>query len=189
MDAINNKFKLFAILTVNKKKYVLLVFCVLILLTGIKSQKTYDLIPKQTGKVNISLVQRLPIHIKAIAAFYSAMGGTDCLDQECILTTALGLGKQGSDAHRELIKKYFPGDKVAGLLLGQDCYLPPGSSTSFSNFLSLSITVHGISVTVNYRLAVYDHGNMKIIQGPDSYLYNLNTYKNTKRVLYAWADK
>jgi hypothetical protein len=189
MDAIYITLKLFAILMINKKKYALVNFCVLILLTGIKSQKTYDLIPKQSGKVNINLAARLPIHIKAIAALYSAMGGTECLEQECVLTTALGLGNQGSEAQKDLIKKYFPGDKVASLVLGQDCYLPPGSSTSFSNFLSLSITIHGNIATVNYRLAVYDHGNMKIIQGPDTYTYNINIYKNTKRVIYAWADK
>jgi hypothetical protein len=146
-------------------------------------------VSKKTGKVNINTVAGLPIHIKAMAAFYSAMGGTDCLDQECVLTTALGLGKQGSDAQKRLIKMYFPGDKVAALILGQDCYLPPGSSSSFSNFLSLSISVNGNIVEVNYRLAVYDHGNMKIIQGPDNYLYNNQQYKNTKRVLYAWTAK
>jgi hypothetical protein len=189
MYAIDNPRKLFATLRMIKKKYTLLFFCVLILLTGIKSQKTYDLIPKQSGKVNKSLAARLPIHIKAMAALYSAIGGTECLEQECVLTGALGLGKQGSDAQKALIKKYFPNDKVARLVLGQDCYLPPGSSTSFSNFLSLSITEHGNIVKVNYRLAVYDHGNMKIIQGPDSYQYIGDTYTNSKRVLYAWTAK
>ena len=85
--------------------------------------------------------------------------------------------------------EYFPDDKVATLVLGQNCYLPPGSSSTFSNFLSLSISVNGNSVQVNYQLAVYNHGNMKIIQGPDNYLYKNQTYKNTKRVLYAWTAK
>jgi len=161
----------------------------LLFLTGVQAQKTYELISKKTGKVNKNTVASLPLNLKAIAALYSAMGGSDCLDQECVLTTALGLGKQGSDAQKELIKKYFPDDKVATLILGQDCYLPPGSSSSFSNFLSLGISVNGNTVQVNYRLAVYDHGNMKIIQGPDSYLYSNQTYKNKSRVLYAWAAK
>jgi hypothetical protein len=173
----------------NWKRFLLLQHIVLFFLHGTLAQKTYELVSKKTGKVNINTVAGLPIRIKAMAAFYSAMGGTDCLDQECVLTTALGLGKQGSDAQKGLIKKYFPGDKVAALILGQDCYLPPGSSSSFSNFLSLSISVNGNIVEVNYRLAVYDHGNMKIIQGPDNYLYNNQQYKNTKRVLYAWTAK
>jgi hypothetical protein len=171
------------------KRSVLLSFCVLILTTSSSAQKTYDLIPKISGKVNKELAARLPVNLKAMAALYSAMGGTNCLEQECLLTRALGLGKQGSETQKALIKKYFPNDKVATLILGQDCYLPPGSSSSFSNFLSLSISVNGNTVQVNYRLAVYDHGNMKIIQGPDSYLYNSQTYTNTKRVLYAWANK
>jgi len=173
----------------NKKKCFLLHLTVLIFLTCTQAQKTYDLIPKKSGKVNRTLAAALPIQIKAMAALYSAMGGTDCLEQECVLTTALGLGKQGSDSQKNLIKKYFPDDKVATLVLGQDCYLPPGSSSSFSNFLSLSFIVNGNTIQVNYRLAVYDHGNMKIIQGPDSYLYNHQTYKNTRRVLYAWTNK
>lgn len=173
----------------NRKKCILLLFCVLIFLTDSKAQKTYELIPKQSGKVNRSLAANLPLNIKAMAALYSAIGGTECLDQECVLTGALGLGKQGSDAQKELIGKYFPTDKVAKLILGQDCYLAPGSSSSFSNFLSLSIFANGNTVQVNYRLAVYEHGNMKIIQGPDRYVYGNHTFKNTKRVLYAWADK
>jgi hypothetical protein len=158
-------------------------------LTNSQAQKTYDLIPKKSGKVNNKLAAVLPPNIKAMAAFYSAMGGTDCLEQECRLTTALGLGKQGSDAQKALIQKYFPDDKAANLVLGQDCYLPPGSSTSFSNFLSLSITISHDTVSINYRLAVYDHGNMKILQGPDVYLFKNQVYKNWKRVLYAWTDK
>jgi hypothetical protein len=153
------------------------------------AQKIYDLIPKETPKVNNKLAAGLPPHLRAMAALYSAVGGTDCLEQECVLTTALGLGKQGSNTQKALIQKYFPDDKVAKLVLGQNCYLPPSSSSSFSNFLSLSFTVTGNSVRVDYRLAVYDHGNMKIIQGPDIYQFTNQVFINKKRVLYAWADK
>ncbi len=160
-----------------------------IILSGASAQKTYELVSKKTGKVNMNTVASLPVQLRAVAALYSAIGGTDCLQMECVLTTALGLGEQGSEAQKNLIRKYFPDDKVATLVLGQNCYLPPGSSSSFSNFLSLSILVNGNNVQVNYQLAVYNHGNMKIIQGPDNYLYNNQTYKNTKRVLYAWTSK
>jgi hypothetical protein len=171
------------------KKYLFVQLSLMIFLTNTYAQKTYELVSKKTGKVNINTASHLPGHIKAMAAFYSALGGTDCLDQQCVLTTALGLGRQGSDAQKNLIKKYFPGDKAAALILGQDCYLPPGSSTSFSNFLSLSISVNGNNVEVNYRLAVYDHGSTKIIDGPDHYVYSNQQFKNTKRVLYAWTSK
>ena len=189
MDAPGSRVESASKYLMYNKKYILLHFCVLIFLASGSAQNIYDLIPKKSGKVNRTLAARLPMNLKALAALYSAMGGTDCLDQECVLTGALGLGQQGSVAHKDLINKYFPDDKVAALVLGQDCYLSPGSSSSFSNFLSLSFSVQGNIVQVNYRLAVYDHGNMKIIQGPDSYLYSNQKYKNIKRVLYAWADK
>src|ERR1017187_4185978 len=80
-----------------------------------QAQKTYTLIPKKTEKLNKPIIASLPPNLKALAAFYSAMGGTNCMDQECALTTALGLGKQGSDAQKVLIQKYFPDDKVAKL--------------------------------------------------------------------------
>jgi hypothetical protein len=172
-------------------KRICLVLCLVLIFpaTRSKAQKTYDLIPKKSGKVNNKLAASLPQEVKAMAALYSAMGGTDCLDQECILTTALGLGKQGSDEQKALIKKYFPEDKAAKLVLGQDCYLPPASSTSFSNFLSLSIVVNQDMYTVNYRLAVYSQGNMKTILGPDIYHFSHHIFKNKKRVLYAWTNK
>jgi hypothetical protein len=87
------------------------------------------------------------------------MGETDCLDQQCVLTTALGLGRQGSGEQKGLMKKYFPDDKVAKLVPGQDCYPQPASSTSFSNFLFLSIVSLKDTINVNYRLAVYNQGN------------------------------
>ena len=131
----------------------------------------------------------LPASLKALGAFYSAVGGTGCIELECSLTTALGLGKQGSDAQKQLIQKYFPDDQVAKLVVGQDCYLPPSGSSSFSNFQTLAFIVAGYHVRFNYQLAVFDHGNTKIIQGPDIYLYENQVYKNKKRVLYVWIGK
>ena len=124
-----------------------------------------------------------------MAAFYSAMGGTDCMDGKCALTTALQLGTQGSQLHKDIIIKYFPEDKAAKLVLGQDCYLQPSSASSYSNFVFLSFTVNGNIVTVNYELDVVNHGTVKKIKGPDIYLYNGTSFKNTKRVLYAWTSK
>ncbi len=154
-----------------------------------QAQKTYNLIPKETGKVNKTLAASLPTSLKALAAFYSAVGGTGCIELDCSLTTALGLGKQGSDTQKKLIQKYFPDDQVAKLVVSQDCYLPPSGSSSFSNFQTLAFIVTGDTVRVNYQLAVFDHGNTKIICGPDIYLYENQVYKNKKRVLYAWAGK
>jgi hypothetical protein len=170
-------------------KGLLITVLLLFIFAGSRAQKSYTLISKKTGKLNKSFIASLPPALKALAAFYSAMGGTDCLDQQCELTTALGLGMQGSPEQKELIRKYFPGDNAAKLVVGQDCYLPPSTSVSFSNFKWLSFTVNGETVEVNYQLAVIDHGNTRIINGPDIYSFNSEVFKNKKRVLYAWTDK
>jgi hypothetical protein len=140
-------------------------------------------------KINTVMVNELPPSLKALAAFYSAMGGTNCMDQQCRLTSALGLGKQGSEAHKMLIQKYFPDDKAARLVLSQDCYLTPSSSSSFSNFKFLRFEVNADNIRVDYQLAVFDHGNTKIISGPDIYIFKNQVFKNKKRVLYGWTDK
>ncbi|MEJ0080362.1 MAG: hypothetical protein WDM78_05260 [Puia sp.] len=132
--AVESDAELYTTMPTILKKCLLIILNVLIFLSEVSAQKTYELISKKTGKVNINTAADLSIELKALAALYSAMGGTDCLQQECVLTTALGLGLQGSEEQKNLIKKYFPDDKVASLLLGQECYLPPGSSSSFSNF-------------------------------------------------------
>jgi hypothetical protein len=154
-----------------------------------QAQKTYTLIPIKTKKINSALISGLPEYLKGLAALYSAMGGTDCIELHCELTSALGLGKQGSDEQKNMIKKYFPDDKVAKLIIGQDCYLPPNTSSSYSNFTSLSFTVNKNIIQVNYQLTVIEHGNVKNINGPDIYIFENQVFKNKKRVLYAWTDK
>ncbi len=168
---------------------ILLVLQLISFMAESQSAKTYTLLSKKTGKLNVKLIESLPPSLKGMAALYSAMGGTNCIDQQCELTTALGLGNQGSDAQKALIQKYFPGDKAAKLVLGQECYLPPSSSNSFSNFVSLAFMVKGDQVTVNYELDVLNHGAVKKIQGPDIYEFKNQVYRNIKRVLYAWTAK
>jgi hypothetical protein len=167
----------------------ILVLMLLASYTCSQAQKTYVLIPKKTGKLNKTLVVSLPPSLKALAALYSAMGGTNCLDLQCELTSALQLGKQGSDAQKLMIQKYFPDDKAAKLVIGQDCYLPPVGSVSFSNYGALKFTVNGDSVRVDYQLDICDHGKTKTINGPDLYIFKNQVFKNIKRVLYAWTDK
>jgi hypothetical protein len=167
----------------------LLVVFVFFIHTVGHSQKIYTLIPTKTKKIDKNSVVRLPPYLKGLAALYSAMGGTNCIELQCELTSALGLGKQGSDAQKNLIRKYFPEDKVAKLVIGQDCYLPPSGSSSYSDFHSLSFKVTGDTVQVNYQLIVLEHGNEKKINGPDIYIFKNQVFKNKKRVLYAWTGK
>ncbi len=140
------------------------------------------------GEINIAIVNQLPEPIKALAAFYAAMGGTNCTGEECGLTTALGLGKQGSDEHKSLIRKYFPDDKVAEAVLTQNCYLRPSGASAFSDFEYLTISIDGDSVMVSYKLLDYNHGTSSFTTGPDSYYYTDSIYKMVNRNLWKFID-
>lgn len=123
-----------------------------------------------------------------MAAFYAAMGRSNCDGVNCELTTALGLGDQGSDAHKALISKYFPGDAVAVAVLKQDCYLRPNTASTFSDFEYLTIADHGDTVRVEYNFMYFDHGEVTNTGGPDSYLFQDGTFKKLERQLWAHLE-
>ncbi len=155
----------------------------------LSTPQVYNLIlPTDTipGRINIP---QLTEPIRAMAAFYAAMGGTLCTSDSCQLTTALGLGKQGSPTHQYLIKKYFPNDKVAKAVLDRDCVLPQSGANSFTDFAYLTITHLGDTVQVDYNLMYYNRGNSEFIKGPDTYLFKDNTFKKLKRNLWQFIDK
>lgn len=145
-----------------------------------------DTIP---GHINDAVVSQLKEPIKALAAFYAAMGGTDCDGERCKLTTALGLGKQGSEAQQKLIARYFPNDKVAQTVLEQNCYLRPSGASSFSDFAFLRVTEHGDTIRVDYKLMNYNQGKETWISGPDVYLINNNVFQKVKRNLWTFAER
>ena len=141
------------------------------------------------GDIDSLAISKLKEPIRALAAFYSAMGGTMCDGEYCQLTTALGLGKQGSDTHKNLIKKYFPDDKVAEAVLKQDCYLRPSGASTFSDFQYLTITDMGDKIKVEYSLMRYDHGKGEWTNGPDLYEFKNNSFRKLKRHLWTHIDK
>lgn len=141
------------------------------------------------GDIDTTVTEKLPEPIRALTAFYAAMGGTMCDGENCELTTALGLGEQGSDRHKNLIQKYFPADKVAETVLKQDCYLRPSGASTFSDFEYLTVTDLGDTVEVDYNLMHYNRGDVKWTKGPDTYLFKDNTFKKIKRNLWKHADK
>lgn len=136
-----------------------------------------------------AVIAQLDEPLKALAAFYAAMGGTDCNGENCGLTTALGLGKQGSPAHQNLIKKYFPEDKVAQTVLAQDCYLRPSGASTFSDFQSLKFTRSQDSVQVDYRLMTYNRGEITYTDGPDRYVFENGVFSKVSRNLWKFADQ
>src|SRR4026209_1872029 len=107
------------------------------------------------GDINFKQIRKLSEPLRAVSAFYSAMGGSYCSGDSCELTTALGLGKQGSDAHKKLILKYFPNDKVAKTVIKQNCYLRPSGASSFSEHGYLTLSVTKDTLKVYYSLSYY----------------------------------
>ena len=141
------------------------------------------------GDVDTTLTKQLPEPIRAVAAFYAAMGGTLCDGEYCQLTTALGLGKQGSEEHKDLIKRYFPDDKLASAVLEQNCYLRPSGASSFSDYGFLSITVLKDTVTVDYDLTHYNRGDFSRTTGPDIYSFDGSTFRKRSRNIWPTLDQ
>ncbi len=115
------------------------------------------------GKVNILAISKLKEPVKAILAYYSAVGGSNCTSSTCDLTTALGLGEQGSSKQINLLTKWFKEDKGVQLLVAQKCYQPPNTSSLFSDFQYLKIELKDSIVIVKYSLFLYNHGKESFI--------------------------
>ncbi|HEY2727359.1 MAG TPA: hypothetical protein VGI61_09315 [Parafilimonas sp.] len=133
------------------------------------------------GDINTNIIKKLPEFLKALAALYAAIGGTMCSGNSCELTTALGLGKQGSDAHKALITKYFPNDSLAEIVVKQDCYLAPSGATFFSDFQYLNLINLGDTVKVDFNLMIYAQGKTSWRKGTDIYLFSDNKFTKLKR--------
>jgi len=133
------------------------------------------------GILDSAALDALDEPLRAMAAFYAATGGTDCDGAHCALTTALMLGKQGSEAHKSLIARYFPTDSLAQQVLAQDCYLRPSGASSFSEYASLSFSTQQDTVTVNYRLLLYHRGKADWKNGSDKYIFKAGTFSNINR--------
>ena len=144
---------------------------------------------KVQGDINKAVIKKLNEPLIALAAFYSAMGGSRCDGEYCDLTTALQLGSQGSKIHKDLIKKYFPNDKVAETVLAQDCYLRRSGATSFSDYEFLTLIDKGDTIIVEYNLMSYHRGEHKWTKGPDSYLFKDNKFKKIKRNLWSFVEE
>jgi hypothetical protein len=153
---------------------------------------TYTLIKatkEPPGEINQSDINKLDEPLRAIAAYYSGLGGSNCTQdtnfvETCFLTDALGLGNQGSEKHKALLKKWFIKDKAAKQLIDQDCYQRPSGASSFSDYTYLALSRQGDTVTINYRLMLYDHGKISYIRGPDKVVVKGNQIQVLKRSIW-----
>lgn len=117
------------------------------------------------AEINKIDVDRLNEPLKALAAFYSALAGNNCDGKNCELTTALGLGSQGSNEHKEIIKKWFPNDPIAKTLINQDCFQASNGSSYFTNYNSLIFEVNKDTVIVKCSIMTFDHGKTSLQNG------------------------
>jgi hypothetical protein len=133
------------------------------------------------GDININVIKQLPEYLKAVTALYAAIGGSNCDGDSCELTTALTLGKQGSEAHKALITKYFPDDSLAKLVVNQDCYLRPSGASSFSDYQYLNLINLGDTVKADFSLLIFNRGKTSFKKGSDIYLFSGNKFTVLQR--------
>lgn len=160
-------------------------------LSTIPMNDQYTIIRKNDslpGAIDRDAIDRLSTPYKAVAAFYASLAGSLCEGDSCGLTTALGLGKQGSALHQSLIKKYFPNDKVATLLLAQECALPPSGASCFSEYEYLTIASKGDTCIVDYNILTYARGDSKWTHGPDKYLWDGHVFHMLQRRVYTAVE-
>jgi len=136
-------------------------------------------IPGFTNKINVAEINKKDVDklnepLKAIAAYYSSLAGSNCDGQNCELTSALGLGIQGSDKHLALLKKWFPNNQVAKSLITQDCFQSSNSSSHFTNYNSLIFEVNKDTVLIHFVIMKYDQGKTVLQKGNDKAIIKSN---------------
>jgi hypothetical protein len=117
----------------------------------------------KVATINYYSIKQLNEPLKALAAYYSSIAGSNCnLDESneeiCDLTSALGLGKQGSEIHQAILKKWFK-TKDIETQLNQNCYLNISGSNYFSNYSYLLFNVKGDTINVEYKISHYERGH------------------------------
>ena len=135
----------------------------------------------QIAEINKSAIDKLDEPLKALAAYYSALAGSNCDGKYCELTSALGLGDQGSKAHIELIKKWFPNDKIADSLVAQSCFQSSSGTSYFTNYNTLIFELEKDTVTIEFSITKYDHGKSSLQKGFNKAIIKSNEIVIIKR--------
>jgi hypothetical protein len=115
------------------------------------------------AEINQKDIEKLNEPLRALAAYYSALWGSNCnRDDSCDLTTALGLGKQNSVEHKELLKKWLPKDSVVKKMINQDCFVGISGANHFCDYDFLKFEQRQDTLIVNYQSNCYDTGGGSI---------------------------
>lgn len=107
--------------------------------------------------INLKLIVRNE-PLKALAAYYSSLADSNCDGHTCGLTTALGLGSQGSAEHKNLLLKYFPNDTIVKNMLKINCWVGINGSSNFYTYHFLTFEQSHDTVSIDYQINHYDHG-------------------------------
>lgn len=140
-----------------KKEYVLLKV-VRKKMTFNEKTKLYNI-----TEANQKDIDKLNEPLRALAAYYSGLAQSNCdYDSNdhvlCTLTTALGLGRQGSEKQISLISKWMANDTVAQAIINDSCFVGMPGSSHFTDYDFLNFTVNQDTVVISYGRLFYDHG-------------------------------
>lgn len=123
------------------------------------SNKKYSIV-----SVNQDDIDQLNEPLRALAAYYGIVSGSNCMDHtgvdtmECELTTALGLGYYRSAKQVAVLNKWFPEDKEVANMLSDSYFVGSSSSSNFCNFTYLVFDVANDTVKIRYRVGCYHQG-------------------------------
>ncbi len=123
------------------------------------------------GNINKAAIKNFSEPMQAIVAYYAALAGSNCDGITCGLTTALGLGNQGSDAHKAIIQKYFKGDKTAESLIINNCYLPPTTASFYTNYEYLRFLIEGSKVIIQYRVKIKNKEVVRYVESDNDEIW------------------
>ena len=154
--------------------------------------------------INRDYISNSPEHIRAILAFLSTRGGTDCekidssvLDVElkdpdilefdlddlftpekltCRLSEEIGYDDQCSDEHIRFIKKWFRRDQTVFRDL-ESCVRNPQAEVAKSTLIALEVADKGNTVEVRY--AITRPGTKMINRYVERYVLELDTVRRT----------
>ena len=177
------------------KYNIILIICMFLACGFKEQQRKYELIrtidkkaSKQTS-LNQEDINGLDEPLKALAALYSSIAGSNCDGANCDLTTALNLGKQTSEEHINIIKKWFPNDKIAQILLRQNCDLPFAGSSYFREYAYLNFDIKNDTVVVHYEIITYDHGKSSVLKNFDKWFITPNEIFVIKQNIWKFRSK
>jgi len=127
------------------------------------------------AEINQKDIDKLNEPLRALCAYYSAYSGSGCdRDGKCPLTTALGLGNQGSDEHKKILIKWFPNDSIVQRMIDQNCFVGISGANSFCEYNTLSFEQRQDTVIINYSISCWNRGSGPQYKGYDKILIKDN---------------